>query len=221
VTVPRSADRPTEKTCSRCEQTLPLEAFHRDAHAADGRRRECKACRRPSRREKEAHAAYMRAYRATASGKAAAKRYRSSAKGKAAQRRYAKKDRESGRKREREKAYREDGRSREWQRKWRKKRGKAAHAAYMRRWMANMPAEQRERIRARARQLFHQRKIDAQIARLMEGGPWDQEDREPTCKDAEIAIEREIRRRAEAIKRGRDSTTEPSTERTDRRSSSP
>ena len=35
------------KVCSKCDETKPLDAFHRDASRADGRFPQCKACRKP------------------------------------------------------------------------------------------------------------------------------------------------------------------------------
>lgn len=33
------------KTCTTCQQTLPIDAFHRDSRTVDGRRNQCKTCR--------------------------------------------------------------------------------------------------------------------------------------------------------------------------------
>ncbi len=36
----------SEKTCSKCKQTKPLSAFHKNAGNGDGLRYECKDCRK-------------------------------------------------------------------------------------------------------------------------------------------------------------------------------
>ena len=74
---PRANDM---KTCSKCKQEKPLDQFHRHRKEKDGRRSQCKVCRKARHATPEYKAyqkAYQAIYRASDNGKAAQDRYRS------------------------------------------------------------------------------------------------------------------------------------------------
>lgn len=51
------------KTCSICRKPLPMDEFHRDRAAPDGRRSSCKSCTlAPIYRERQQNPARYRAY---------------------------------------------------------------------------------------------------------------------------------------------------------------
>jgi ribosomal protein L32 len=58
------------KTCGRCRQSLPVDAYHRSTRSADGLQRMCKACGNDARRERlERDRAAVRGALPTAAGK--------------------------------------------------------------------------------------------------------------------------------------------------------
>ena len=57
-------DIPTEKTCTKCGETKPLEDYHRRPERRDGRMSQCKACRNArSRAWRKKNPGYGRAWR--------------------------------------------------------------------------------------------------------------------------------------------------------------
>ncbi len=67
------------KCCSKCQETKPIAAFHRNCSRSDGFAHQCKDCFRE----------IMKAYQATALGKATQKRHAKSDKGKARTKRHS------------------------------------------------------------------------------------------------------------------------------------